>query len=61
MKSEKITERLLNKVSISRYKSKIGVILERARLQFLALRVVEIGMILGQSETFETKYNEFLY
>ena len=61
MKSEKITERLLNKVSISRYKSKIGVTLERARLQFLALRVVEIGMILGQSETFETKYNEFLY
>ena len=59
-KCEKITERLFNKVSVSSYKSKNGVVLGWSRLLFLAIRVIEIGAILGQSEEFETKYIEFL-
>ena len=61
VKCEKINERSLNKVSVSTYKSINGVFLEWSRLQFLTIRVVEIGAILGQCEAFETKYIEFLY
>ena len=50
--SIKITKRSLNKVSVSRYKSKNGLVLEQTRLWFLAISVGEIGA---------TKYIEFLY
>ena len=56
---EKITKRLLDKVSVSSYNTKNRVILEWPRLRFLAIWVGEVGMILGQSEAFETKYIEF--
>ena len=56
----KINERLLDKVSVSCYKSKNGVILEWPKLRFLAIRVVKFGVILEQTESFETKYIEFL-
>ena len=61
MKCVKINERSFNKVSVSCYKSKIWVILEWPRLWYLAIRVVEIGAILGEFEAFETKYTAFLY
>ena len=61
MSCEKLTERSLNKGSASSYKSKNRVVLEWPRLRFLAIKVVEIRAILGQSEAFETKYIEFLY
>ena len=54
-------KRLFNKVSVSSYKSKNRVILGWSRLWFLAIKAVEIRVILGQSEVFETKYIEFLY
>ena len=60
MTCKKLTERSFNKDSASSYKSKNRVVLEWNRLQFLAIRVVEIRGILGQSEAFETKCTEFL-
>ena len=60
-KSTERTERSLDKVSVSRYKSKNGLILERPRLQFLATRVAENEANLGQPDAFEIKYIEFLY
>ena len=44
---QKINKNSFNKVSVSNYKSKNLVILELSRLQCLAMRVVEIGAILG--------------
>ena len=60
-KSEKITERSLDNVSVSSYKSENGVVLVWSRLRLLAIKVVEIGAILRQFKAFETKYIEFLY
>ena len=60
-KCEKINERLFNKVSVSSYKSKNGGVLGWSGFQFLTITVVEMGVILGQYEAFETKYTEFLY
>ena len=53
MKCEKINERSFNKVP--RYKSKNEVVMGCSRFEFLAIRVGEIGAILGKSEAFETK------
>lgn len=50
MNMKKIAERLLNKVSLSSYKSKIRAVLEWPRLRFSAISVGEIGAILSQSE-----------
>ena len=61
MKCEKIFEMLVDKDSISSCKSKNRVILEWLRLRFLAIRVVEIGAILRQSEAFERKCIELVY
>ena len=61
MKCEKITVKSLNKVSVSSYKSKNVTILGWYRLQFLAIRVGENAVIVGQSDAFEIKYIEFLY
>ena len=61
MKCEKINERSFNNSSVSSYKSKNRVIMCWSSFQFLAIRVGEIGAILAFSETFETKYIEFLY
>ena len=47
---KKISERSLKKVSVSSYKSDNEAILEWSNLWSLAMRVVEIGVILGQSE-----------
>ena len=57
---QKTTERLLEKVLVSGYKRKDWVILECCRLRFLAVRVVDVGAILVQSEEFETKSIKFL-
>ena len=46
-------KRLFNKVSVSSYKSKNRVILGWSRLWFLAIKAVEIRVILGQSEVFK--------
>ena len=48
---QKINKNSFNKVSVSNYKSKNLVILEWSRLQCLAMRVVEIGAILGYRVT----------
>ena len=61
MRCEKITKRSLDKVSVSSYNNKNGVVLEQPRLRFLTIRVGEVGTILAQSEAFETKYTEFFY
>ena len=61
MKCEKMNEMLLYKVSASSYESKNGVFLGWSRLLFSAMRLVDTGAILGQSESFKTKYIEFLY
>ena len=44
--SQKVTGRSLDKVSVSSYKSKNGVILQWSRFCSLAIKVVEIGSIL---------------
>ena len=55
-KCGKITEMFLSKVSVSGYRSKNAVI-----LCSLAITVGENAAILGQPDTFEMKYIEFLY
>ena len=57
---KKLTASLLNKVSVSRYKSKNLTIPGQPRFQFLAKKVGEIATILGQPDAFEMKYTEFL-
>ena len=59
--SKKLTERLLDKVSLCRYKSENVIFLEQPRLRFLAIKIVEMRKILGQSESFKTKYIESFY
>ena len=49
-RQKKISERSLKKVSVSSYKSENEAILEWSKLWSLAMRVVEIGVVLGQSE-----------
>ena len=61
IKYKKITQRLVDKVLFCSCISKNGLIQECPRLSFLDVRVVDIGQVLGQSEEFETKYNELLY
>ena len=45
MKCEKINEMSFNKLSVSSYKSKNGIVMGWSRFQFLAIRVGEIGAI----------------
>ena len=54
-------KRLFNKVLVSSYKCKHGVILEWLRLRLLLIRAGEIVAILEESEAFDVKYIEFFY
>ena len=58
---KKNSNRSLNKILVSRYKSNNWVMLGWPGLRFLAVRAVEIGSILGKSDAFETKHFEFIY
>ena len=58
---QNLTVKLLNKISISSYRSKNVIALEQPLFQFLAIRESENVAILRQSVAFETKDNEFLY
>ena len=58
---QNLTVKLLNKISISSYRSKNVIALEQSLFQFLAIRESENVAILRQSVAFETKDNEFLY
>ena len=58
---QNLTVKLLNKISISSYRSKNVIALEQSLFQFLAIRESESVAILRQSVAFETKDNEFLY
>ena len=57
---QNLTVKLLNKISISSYRSKNVIALEQPLFQFLAIRESENVAILRQSVAFETKDNEFL-
>ena len=57
---QNLTVKLLNKISISSYRSKNVIALEQSLFQFLAIRESENVAILRQSVAFETKDNEFL-
>ena len=57
---QNLTVKLLNKISISSYRSKNVIALEQSLFQFLAIRESESVAILWQSVAFETKDNEFL-
>ena len=57
---QNLTVKLLNKISISSYRSKNVIALEQSLFQFLAIRESESVAILRQSVAFETKDNEFL-
>ena len=58
---QNLTVKLLNKISISSYRSKNVIALEQSLFQFLAIRESENVAILRQSVAFETKDNESLY
>ena len=58
---QNLTVKLLNKISISSYRSKNVIALEQPLFQFLAIRESENVAILRQSVALETKDNEFLY
>ena len=58
---QNLTVKLLNKISISSYRSKNVIALEQPLFQLLAIRESENVAILRQSVAFETKDNEFLY
>ena len=57
---QNLTVKLLNKISISSYRSKNVIALEQSLFQFLAIRESENVAIPRQSVAFETKDNEFL-
>ena len=57
---QNLTVKLLNKISVSSYRSKNVIALEQSLFQFLAIRESESVAILRQSVAFETKDNEFL-
>ena len=61
MEDKKKTAGLLNKVSFYGHKGKNKAVLGRSRLQFLTIKVGEIGLSLAQSEAFVTKYIELFY
>ena len=61
MKCEKIIIKLLNKDSVSSYKSKNVTILGWSRFYIIAIRVGQNSVILGQPYVLEIKYIKFLY
>lgn len=52
---KKITVRLINKVSVFRYKSRNATILEKPGFDFLITKVDENAAILAHPDTFGTK------